>query len=175
MELHGSAVLSDEPKAEEHPEHADERDWLGEELEKALEDEDQQDGDSCERYTPQLMDTHEMRALRGALHRSEVQIRAQGRMQEYVPRKPAPLLASALRRRHGTPRYTMSAGPSPRLVASDASARNTESEGSSHMEMSPKRPMTAAAVMPTASKPKRMELKRMLGQEVRQLRGIMCC
>ncbi|RLN97068.1 hypothetical protein BBJ28_00013632 [Nothophytophthora sp. Chile5] len=175
MERHGSTVLSDEPKAEDYPECADERGWLGEELEKALGDEDQQDGDSSERYTPQLMDTQEMRALRAALHRSEVQIRTQGRMQEYVPRKPAPLLTSSLRRRHGTPRYTMSAGPSPRLVASDASARNTESEGSSHMETSPKRPMTAAAAMPTTSKPKRMELKRMLGQEVRQLRGNKCC
>lgn len=47
-------------------------------------------------YTPRLMDTQEMQALRVALNRSEMQIQQQGHMKEYDPRNPRRRQAASL-------------------------------------------------------------------------------
>ncbi|OWZ20210.1 hypothetical protein PHMEG_0005410 [Phytophthora megakarya] len=82
-------------------------------------DEDQDDSCVYRVYTPQLMDTQEMQALRMALNRIEMQIQEEGHMQEYAPRKTT---SSKLRQWYGLPRNsrsikrpTMSAGPSSAL------------------------------------------------------------
>ncbi|KAF1787753.1 hypothetical protein GQ600_5408 [Phytophthora cactorum] len=113
-------------------------------------------------YTPQLMDTQEMQALRNALNRSEMQIQQQGHMQEYIPRKPA---SNKLRQWYGLPRNhrainrpTMSAGPSSRLENSDTSNQLRE------------RPATSKRS--TCNGPKAGEFATILKKEARQVRGV---
>ncbi|GMF25078.1 unnamed protein product [Phytophthora lilii] len=112
-------------------------------------------------YTPQLMDTQEMQALRAALIRSEAQIQEQGHMKEYVPHKH---VSSRLRRWYGLPRNhlvvnrpVMSAGPLPRFDSSFSATKYHE------------RPMTS--MKPAPAGVKTTEFAKMLKEEARQVRG----
>ncbi|KAG7392016.1 hypothetical protein PHYPSEUDO_002725 [Phytophthora pseudosyringae] len=125
------------------------------------------DSSSYRAYTPQLMDTHEMHALRTALNRSEMQIQQQGHLQEYAPRKPA---SSKLRRWYGlqrnhraTNRPTMSAGPSSRPETSELSSKKP---ASSHLR---ERPATSRG--PICTGVKTAEFARILKEEACQVRG----
>ncbi|KAG6956688.1 hypothetical protein JG688_00011312 [Phytophthora aleatoria] len=143
--------------------HDDDEQTWGEEEEYQLEEEsDEEVGSSYRAYTPQLMDTQEMQALRNALNRSEMQIQQQGHVQEYIPRKPA---SNKLRQWYGLPRNhrainrpTMSAGPSSRLENSDTSNQLRE------------RPATSKRS--TCNGPKAGEFVTILKKEARQVREL---
>jgi hypothetical protein len=128
--------------------------WLGQKGSSSGEDLDS----DYRAYTPQLMDTQDMQALRTALARSEMQIQEQGHLKEYVPRKPA---SSKLRRWHGLPRSHGTVNR-PALSAGPASRQD-------HPDLIHARPSTAAR--PMTARIKTAEFARILKKETRQVRG----
>ncbi|ETK76894.1 hypothetical protein F441_17128 [Phytophthora nicotianae CJ01A1] len=139
----------------------EEQKWKQEELTGLEEDEVEEASSRYRAYIPQLMDIQQMRALRTALDRSEMQILQQGHLKEYVPRKPA---SSKLRQWYGLPRNhrginrpIMSAGPSSRIESLNADSKLCE------------RPATSSRSASTGVKTK--EFAMIMKRETRQARG----
>ncbi|KAG6615430.1 uncharacterized protein IUM83_05200 [Phytophthora cinnamomi] len=142
---------------------SEEQSWEDDESESRFDGSNsEQDASSIYRpYTPKLMDTQEMQALRIALNRSEMQIQQQGHMKKYVPRKPTS--SSKLRRWYGLPRNRaversiMSAGPASRP---EDSAKN---RCENRLQTSP---------IPSSAGVKTAEFARILKEETQQVREL---
>ncbi|DAZ96414.1 TPA: hypothetical protein N0F65_012495 [Lagenidium giganteum] len=117
-------------------------------------------------YKPQLMDAHEMTLLRRALKHGEVRLQQDGRLREFVPRRPA---SNRMRRPH--------APPASVRPATTTAVRAVDGWGdvdeNHHRSMRTPPPGALEPLPPVpASPPKRMLYAKALRREMHELKEL---
>ncbi|GLE03194.1 hypothetical protein PINS_up012073 [Pythium insidiosum] len=123
--------------------------WLSLEVARLIEEERRLDASGGVSYKAQLMDEDELRSLRRAIRTRELQVERDGRMHEYVPKKPttSPLATTGHRRLGRTPR--------PMISQLDESTKEEAAD-------------------PFTLRLENIKAARSLGEEIKEIRGVWC-